>query len=548
MLLTGRAWNSALTTMPGLSGDPETFLWYLTWWPQAITSGQNPWWTDRVSAPGGINLMWNASMPLVALLLAPVTVFVGGTLTYTLAIVFGFVTTAVCTLLLGRRIFVRSGVQVVFALSVAFCPFMVGHGLGHPNLIWAGYLPLTLRIMVDLGMGRTSVRRSGALLGISTAAQILIGEEIIALTAICVTFLTAWLIFTQAHVATWRRLAGGVLWSQLWFWPLALWPLAVQFIGPYRLSEPLHDTSLYVLDLLSLLAPSRISLLTLARPTTMDWSGGNLLESTGYLGLALPVAVYAGVRGRELQYVRAATWCAAGALLTAVGDHVVIAGWQSPLPGLGQLLGWIPLVKQVLPVRLTLVLDLAVLVLVLSLLDNYTASRSGSIGIVRTWVGLALVCMAPWPVYPESVRPPVPAFFSDGVAARIFGDSRVLALPLARMPESSTAAMVWHASSGQRWQMMDGYVVNNLFAQRVRRGRTDVGPCQVCYWLNNPRSTIGALTGAEVTDQLRQLHVAWVVIGPSEDGTVPAQVVRRVSAALGAPTVTGGVLLWHLRH
>lgn len=555
-LLTARAWRDPLNTMPGLGGDQPTFHWYLSWWPRAVGAGENPWWTDRVAAPEGVNLMWNASMPLVAFVLAPVTALAGGNLTYTLTIVLGFVTTAVGALLLGRRIFDRPSVQALFAMSFAFSPFMAAHGMGHPNLIWAGYLPLTLRLLIDLGTGRTSPRRSGAFLGVTAAAQILIGEELVALTAICVAFVALWLLLTRLPLATWRRLASGVLWSQAWFWPLAAWPLGVQFFGPYRLSAPLHDTSRYTLDLLNLVAPTSVSLLTVGRSTVMDWSAGNVLESTGYLGIAVLVAVYAAFLGRRLPYVRAAAWCAVGALLIAVGDRVTIADRQTPIPGLGGLIGWIPLVGHVLPVRLTLVLGAAVLVLVCSLLDGRTEAsdgatepaargRTASPSLLPAWVGLALVSLAPWPVYPASVTPPVPPFFRDGDAARTFGDSTVLALPLALMPESSTA-MVWHAASGQRWRMIDGYVISNLFAQRVKSRRDDIGSCPACYWLDNRRSAVIAPAPAEVTDQLAALGVTWVVVGPKADGTMPAEVVRRVSVTLGGPIRDDGVLLWRL--
>src|SRR5439155_15851733 len=65
-----------------------------------------------------------------------------------------------------------------------FSPFMLVHGLGHAQLIIALFPPLVLLLLHDLGTGRRSPRSAGLLLGAAAAAQLLTGEEILAMTAL----------------------------------------------------------------------------------------------------------------------------------------------------------------------------------------------------------------------------------------------------------------------------------------------------------------------------------------------------------------------------
>ena len=86
-----RAWASP-TTAPngGGVGDGALFLWFLRWTPHALLEGLNPLLGTHLNVPGGVNLMWNTSLPLPGALMTPVTVHLGLPVTvtalYTLAL------------------------------------------------------------------------------------------------------------------------------------------------------------------------------------------------------------------------------------------------------------------------------------------------------------------------------------------------------------------------------------------------------------------------------------------------------------------------------
>src|SRR5215472_10968010 len=66
------AWRDPFTTGIGVRGDPSQFLWFLTWFPFATGHRLNPFFTDFIDYPSGVNLLWNTSVPLVAYVLSPV--------------------------------------------------------------------------------------------------------------------------------------------------------------------------------------------------------------------------------------------------------------------------------------------------------------------------------------------------------------------------------------------------------------------------------------------------------------------------------------------
>ena len=55
----------------GSPKDPQLFIWYLGWIPHQLSHGLNPLYTNYLSYPPGVNLMWNTSMIFPALVLWP---------------------------------------------------------------------------------------------------------------------------------------------------------------------------------------------------------------------------------------------------------------------------------------------------------------------------------------------------------------------------------------------------------------------------------------------------------------------------------------------
>src|SRR6266851_9681317 len=71
--LFSSTWIDPAGSWIGSPKDPGLFIWYLGWIPHELAQGHNPLFTDYLSYPPGVNLMWNTSMIFPALLLWPVT-------------------------------------------------------------------------------------------------------------------------------------------------------------------------------------------------------------------------------------------------------------------------------------------------------------------------------------------------------------------------------------------------------------------------------------------------------------------------------------------
>jgi len=61
----------------GNPGDVRLFTWYLEHDAQAALHGQDPLFFTTMNAPVGVNAMWNTSLLLPALVMAPVTLLAG---------------------------------------------------------------------------------------------------------------------------------------------------------------------------------------------------------------------------------------------------------------------------------------------------------------------------------------------------------------------------------------------------------------------------------------------------------------------------------------
>jgi hypothetical protein len=69
-LAPGAGWR---TKVIGGAGDAMQFVWFLAWWPYAITHHLNPFVTKLIWAQLGFNMTWATAVPFAALFAAPVT-------------------------------------------------------------------------------------------------------------------------------------------------------------------------------------------------------------------------------------------------------------------------------------------------------------------------------------------------------------------------------------------------------------------------------------------------------------------------------------------
>jgi hypothetical protein len=142
--LFSRTWIDPAGSWIGSPKDPALFIWYLGWIPHDLAQGHNPLFTNYLSYPQGVNLMWNTSMIFPALLLWPVTALFGPVVAYNLLITAGLALSAWFGFLAARRFIDSRLVCLAAGLIYGFSPALVAQAMGHPHVEVGLFPPIAL--------------------------------------------------------------------------------------------------------------------------------------------------------------------------------------------------------------------------------------------------------------------------------------------------------------------------------------------------------------------------------------------------------------------
>ncbi len=438
-------WIDPAGSWIGSPKDPGLFIWYLGWIPHQLGQGHNPLFTDYLSYPPGVNLMWNTSMIVPALVLWPITAVFGPVVAYNVLITAGVALSAWLGFLAARRFIDHQVMCLAAGLIYGFSPALVAQALGHPHVVVSlfppGALILGHEIFVRRHVRPTAV---GALSGLAAALQFLTGEELLAMTTLIGAIGIALLALLHRHdvkpaLPYVLKAAGAAL---LTFAILAAYPLAFQFMGPQHVSGNVQQSDVYVSDLLAFAIPAPLIKFT-----------GNVTENGAYVGLPLLALFAAGlVAGWRRPAIR---WLGLTTLIVAVlslGPHLHINGNVTPIWLPWAAVAQLPLVGNALPARLMAIAFLGIGIV-----------AAGAFAIARTPVKrfttgfllfagvLAIAPSLPYPSAPATT----PAFFRPGGdVEKINPGAVVLITPFSS--KQSTDAMYWQAAAYYRFKMPEG--------------------------------------------------------------------------------------------
>ncbi|MGB8652498.1 MAG: hypothetical protein WCD35_17760, partial [Mycobacteriales bacterium] len=444
------------STLGGGGGDLALFLWFLSHTHAALwhDHGAGLLVTHALNAPDGVNLMWNTSLLLPGALLSPVTELGGPVLTLNVLFVLGPALSAWSAYLCSGRFLQRTSARLVTGLVFGFSPPLMAASLGHLHLTLLPLVPPLLLLVTDAATGRGRPVRTGLLAGLLVACQLLVGEEVLVLTAGAAVLLLA--VLAVQHRQLVRRRLRAVLVTGLTAAAttlvLAGVPLWVQFFGTPRLHSELQSRDQFVLDPVQMVLPtSRVWLSPAGLRTLLPVWHLNASENMGYLGLPLLVLLVAVVwRWRRDPVVRTAAATAVGLVVLALGYHLHLAGVRTAVPTPWALSRSLPVVGSALTIRWMLVVTLLVALLVGIAVDRLPAGgRQRALG----WV-LVVLCLLPLVPrqFGEGSKVAAPAFFT-GSAGALRGTTLLVPLP---RPEIARA-MAWHAQTQERSPIVEGY-------------------------------------------------------------------------------------------
>jgi hypothetical protein len=461
MLLTAGAWADPSRSWPGGCCDQELMVWMLRWIPTVIQHGGDPLFTTQMNAPEGVNLMWNSSIPAVALLLTPVTIALGPVVAYNVALVLAIVTSGLAAWLAARR-YVEGVLAPLVAGGVyAFSSYTIGHATLHLNLTVAFAAPLMLILLDELLIRR---RRSplwlGVWIGALAALQLYVFEELLATMAVAAAVLALALLVSVRDRAAMReaavRVAKAAVTTALTFGVLAAWPLSVQFFGPRRIESPVQDVSAFSTDLMNLVLPTPNTLLAPAPLTELTSKFSSLYhEATAYIGipLLLLLVVFVVTSWHDLR-VRVAGVTGLLLFVLSLGPVLHVATVNTGIPMPWWPLAHLPLIEHAIPGRMTMYMFLAVAILVALAIERLQRMPVSRAVLGLAALAVALVVIAPRPL--ATRESPTPAFFEGGGPAALGPDALVLFAP--HFANGAGAApMQWTAVAGNEPRMWQGY-------------------------------------------------------------------------------------------
>jgi hypothetical protein len=589
--VTMRLWRDPASRMVAANPyDGDQFTWFFRYDATAVAHLHLPALvTAGMNAPQGVNLMWNTPMMLAGVLLSPVTLLYGPQVSLTALMTLGFAGSALAMCFVLHQWDASAIAAAAGGLVYGFSPALVQSAQGHYDLQFAVLPPLIVHAAVRLaagsrGTGPRSAVRSGAWLGLLTAAQIFLNEELLFYSAVAAAVVLAVLAASRPPAA--RRIGAvmtGAVSAVAVTAVLAGYPLWVQFLGPLQQYGSPFTLDFYKNDLAGFVLPSSAMLLHSRGSAAFAAAfQGKLPEYLAYLGWPMLIVLAATamwfwhlltIRATAVTFAVLEMFSLGGTLLAGGHKHAWLAlpwYWLQSLPVTGSAI----------PDRFSIVADGAAAATVAFGLDatrrRWSAARRPAHAARRPahaarrpahaarrpaarWAIPLVALSAIAPIVPRPLPTgsgsPVPAGWTAVFTAlRLPAGARVLVVPIAE--SSFTEPLRWQADTGVPSSIIGGYFMG---PNRSGKAATDgSGLSSAALYLNLvwARSSAGGAGNAASREavrvpsapQMRAQIAAWDPAAVVAVASVQSALGHYLTRLLGPPNVrAGGVLGWR-RH
>ncbi|GGN79643.1 glycosyl transferase [Actinoplanes lobatus] len=554
-------------------GDQAFFEWLLGYGVYTLGHGSDPFFTDLLNVPWGVNLAANTSISVYTVLFAPLTHFAGPQISYVTILTLNLAGSAFAWYLFMRRWLVRSPLAAgLGGMFCGFAPGFISHANGHLNWTAGWVAPVVIWQVLRLRQpGRWL--RNGLILGVMLAGCFTIAAEGLFYTALASgIFIVTWSLAGPVRAEA-KAVAGTVLRAlgvtAVVAGALLAYPLYMHFAGPQTFSGTGFNQRYFAEDVAAYLSfPSRSLAALFGLGSTL---APNRTEESSFFGVPVIflMVVSAVLLWRRAAPVRRATLRA----ILVVGGVFLVLSWgprvnwmdgELPIPLPYAALAHLPLFDSALPLRLALVV-VGVFGILLALITQELVDRRLSPNL-QTGLTAAIVA-ALLPIFPlplrHQERAPEPDFIAKGTWQRYVSENGVIsALPFAL--NVTADGQRWQAYTmargGPQFRIPDGYFLGPMI--NGEEGRKELGrigaPPGPTDWLFTRAALYGYVAQLSNADreQARRDFAYWNVevlflpeqITGSDHMTLFRDAVETTATdLLGPPEKVDDVLVWRIR-
>ena len=441
----------------GIGTDPFGFIWFLNWWPWAITHGVNPFTSQYVWYPEGFNMTWACSIPIGALAIWPITALSNAVVSYNILSLLAPALSAWSGFLLARYLTDNTPAALIGGYLYGFSSYEIGRMLGHLNLSLAFAVPLFVLFVVQRFRDDISGPRFVATLAVTLLVQLGLSTELLATS--CFFGAVVWLIFLGCAKPAGRHRYWALARETMLATAIAML-LAAPFLffvakGWGNVPVQINPPEFYSADLLNYLIPTPLTLLggTLFDEIASRFTG-NLAEQGAYLGL--PIILIFVLQLRDISaraYLKPLLISLISILILSLGPSLHVAGLSTHIWLPWRLALNLPLIHQALPSRFSMYVSLVAAVTVALWLAAASQNRVRAARFALALV--ACLFVAPNPARFQWKDLPLAPFFEADYIAKTLGHNRnVLVLPYG----ATGPGMIWQWQSGMAFTQSGGYV------------------------------------------------------------------------------------------
>jgi hypothetical protein len=191
--------------------DQSSYIWDFWWVAHQVTHLGNPWFTAQMAAPVGVQLGFDTLMPLPGLVMTPVTLVFGPSVSYNLLAIVTPGLACFAAYRAARLLLSTTTGATVAGAFYGLATTMVWQDWYHMNVgLGAIFFPMVLEASVRLR--RTPGRRQAVILGLVLGASFLVNQQsAIMCLLVAVPFLLDWLARSRSAAALRpTALAAGV--------------------------------------------------------------------------------------------------------------------------------------------------------------------------------------------------------------------------------------------------------------------------------------------------------------------------------------------------